>query len=144
MQPNPPPQQRLPRNSFLYFAVVVVLGVVFFITYGSFQSHKQTDWSYSQLLAQAKGGNVKSIDIRGQVATATDSHGKDHGVNLPSDTTPLAGTLAGEGVNVTYEVSPSSDWLMIVVPNVILLLLIGGFIWFFIRRSRPQGPGSPL
>ena len=144
MLPNPSPTGRLPRSRLFYFALVLVLGVLFWITYGSFQSHGASDWTYSQLLDQAKAGNVRSIDIQDQVGTAVDRHGVRHHVNLPPDTSSLAAVLSEEGVTVTFNPAVTSNWLAVVVPNVILLVLIGGFIWWMVRRSGPRGPGTQV
>lgn len=145
MQPVPPipvPQRRslVPRKSLFYFALVIVLGVVFFLTSQSLQGKSGASWTYTQLTTEAQAGNVKSIDISGSQGTAFDKAGQKHQVNLPSDTAPVATTLASEGVEVRYTASSGTNWLQVLLPNVILLVVIGGFMFFLYRRRRlPPG-----
>ena len=48
---------RVPRSSLFYFALVLVLGVVFWITWQGIESQGHgTDWTYSQLVDKAAEG----------------------------------------------------------------------------------------
>ena len=137
MQPPPPRGSRVPRSSLFYFALVVVLGVVFFFTYQATQGGSGGSWTYTQLTTQAQAGNVKSITITGNQGVAIDNSGQRHSVNLPSDTAPVAATLAQEGVDVRYSSAGSATfWAQVLVPNLILVALIGGFLYFLMRRRR--------
>src|SRR5580765_1393254 len=65
---------RFPRSSLFYFALVVLLGLVFWFTWQSLQSGQGAgDWHYSQLISQANEGNVKSLEINGNNGIAIDS-----------------------------------------------------------------------
>jgi len=120
---------------------VVVLGIVFFITFQAIQGgNAGSAWSYTQLTTQAKAGKVKSIMINGSQGSATDRSGLRHPVNLPPDTAPLASTLSQEGVDVQYGNAGSTEWLQVLIPNLILLFLIGGFMYYLYQRRRlPPG-----
>ena len=70
---------RFPRSSLFYFALVVVLGLVFWFTWQSIQgSQNQNTWSYSMLMSNAANGQVKSLEIKGTDGTATDIEGHTH------------------------------------------------------------------
>ena len=78
---------RFPRSSLFYFALVVLLGLVFWFTWQSIQGNGNTnDWTYSQLVTNAGNGQVKSLEINGADGIATDSNGKKHNVTLPDCT----------------------------------------------------------
>jgi cell division protease FtsH len=131
---------RVPRSSLFYFALVLVLGVVFWITWQGIESqNKGTDWTYSQLIDKAAEGQVKSLDIKGSDGIAEDAQGGKHNVHLPDTTDALAADLAkNDHVNVIFESSSSGTayWLQVLVPNLILLLLIGGFMYYILRQTQ--------
>src|SRR5580765_541790 len=102
---------RFPRSSLFYFALVVVLGLVIWFTWQSFQGNQNTsDWSFSTLMNQAAAGNVKEVDIKGTDGVATGLDGRKHNVVLPDcasgagctfvDTLSADKTSDGTGVNV--------------------------------------------
>jgi cell division protease FtsH len=130
---------RVPRSSLFYFALVLVLGVVFWITWQGIESQqKSSDWTYSQLVDRAAQGQVKSLVIKGADGEVTDSNGAKHAVHLPDNTEALAADLAkNDHVDVTYESANSGTyWLQVLVPNLILLLLIGGFMYYILRQTQ--------
>ena len=78
---------RFPRSSLFYFALVVVLGLVFWFTWQSLQNGQSTtDWHFSTLMTQASENNVKSLEINGTDGIAIDNQGKKHNVVLPDAT----------------------------------------------------------
>ncbi|TMD54662.1 MAG: ATP-dependent metallopeptidase FtsH/Yme1/Tma family protein [Chloroflexi bacterium] len=130
---------RVPRSSLFYFALVLVLGVVFWITWQGIESQqKSNDWTYSQLVNRAGDHQVKSLVIKGSDGEVTELNGNKHAVHLPDNTEQLASDLAkNDGVDVTYESANSSTyWLQVLVPNLILLLLIGGFMYYILRQTQ--------
>src|SRR6266850_594289 len=57
---------RFPRSSLFYFALVVLLGLVFWFTWQSLQGNQSSsDWQYSDLINNAQAGSVKSLEING-------------------------------------------------------------------------------
>src|SRR5690348_13221638 len=75
---------RFPRSSLFYFALVVVLGLIFWFTWSSIQNNQGSgDWDFSYMMSQAADGNVKSVDISGTDGTIVDGAGKKHSVVLP-------------------------------------------------------------
>ena len=130
---------RLPRSSLFYFALVLVLGVVFWITWQGYESqNKSQDWIYSQLLDKAAQGQVKTLTISGSDGVAEDAQSQKHTVHLPDTTEATATDLfKNYHVNVQYSSANSSAyWLQVLVPNQILLLLIGGFMYYNLRQTQ--------
>jgi len=130
---------RVPRSSLFYFLLVVVLGIVFYFTWQSIeQGQKSGNWTYSQLLTNAaQPGKVTSVVIKGTDATATTRDGNKYGVTLPDSTDKVADTLNEDGVNVSFETAGGGAyWLQVLVPNIILLLLIGGFMYYILRQTQ--------
>src|SRR5258708_14124124 len=78
---------RFPSSSLFYFALVVVLGLVFYFTWQSLQNGgTSTDWHFSYLITQAQEGNVKLLEINGTDAIATDAQRPKHNA-VGQDTT---------------------------------------------------------
>jgi cell division protease FtsH len=129
---------RVPRSSLFYFALVLVLGVIFWITWQGIESqNKGTDWSYSQLLDKAAQDQVKTLTISGTDGVAEDQQGNKHTVHLPDTTEATATDLSKNyHVNVQYSPANSNAWLQVLVPNLILLLLIGGFMYYILRQTQ--------
>ena len=100
-------------------------------------------WTYSQLVAAGAIGDLKSVVIAGAVATAVTKDGKTYDINLPDNTADLAKTLDAEGVAVSYTNPSAFTWSNILEVGL-LLLLAGGFIFFFLRMRRNQGAGGPM
>jgi cell division protease FtsH len=129
---------RIPRSSLFYFLLIIVLGFVFWFTWQQFESGSKGDqWSYSKLVNSAQAGQVKSVDIKGADATATARDGTKHDVHLSDSTEALAAELTKDSVDVTYQQASSGQyWLSVLLPNLILLLLIGGFMYYILRQTQ--------
>lgn len=117
--------------------VVLVFGIVFYATWQSIQAGQRQIWSYSTLFREADAGRVRSAEITGREATVTGRDGQVHLVTLSPDVTADAHRLEGDGVSVVFHAQPAGAfWLQVLVPNVILVLLIGGGVWFAVRATR--------
>ena len=95
------------------------------------------NWTYSQLIPNAKAHKVAELTIDGTAGTAVDKAGKTFDVTLPSDTSGLAGQLAGDGVNVQYQ----SSWLDGLGSWLPTLLILGAMVllfWWLMRGTRPE------
>ena len=130
---------RVPRSSLFYFALVLVLGVVFWITWQGIESSQKSGvLTYAELLQEADKGQIKSLVIKGSDGVATDTSGKKFDVHLP-DTTETTATklVVDDHVDVSYDnASSNAYWLQVLVPNLILLLLIGGFMYYILRQTQ--------
>ena len=131
---------RIPRSSLFYFFLVVILGIVFYFTWQSIESgSKSGTWTYSQLKSEAAAGHVKSIEIGGADGSVTTKDNQKFDVHLSDsgNTDVLASTLSDQGVDVSYKSANSgAAWLQVLIPNLILLLLIGGFMYYILRQTQ--------
>jgi len=132
---------RFPRSSLFYFALVVVLGLVFWFTWQSIQGNQNAnDWTFSQLMNNATNGTVKSLEIKGTDGIAIDTDGHKHNVTLPD----CAGTdckftsdLISSKVDVKFDSNSSGTYLLsVLLPNIILVVLIAAFMWWVLRQTQ--------
>ena len=131
---------RFPRSSLFYFALVVVLGLVFWFTWQSLQSGQNAnDWHYSTLISNASNGQVKSLEINGTDGIATDTANKKHNVVLPdpSGNAQWVTDLQSKGVDVWFDKNNSGSYLIsVLLPNIILVILIAAFMWWVLRQTQ--------
>ena len=131
---------RFPRSSLFYFALVVVLGLVFWFTWQSLQSGANAnDWHFSTLMDQAASHQVKSLEINGTDGIAIDTSGKKHNVVLPdaTGTGQWLTDLRGNGVDVWFDKNNSGSYLIsVLLPNIILVILIAAFMWWVLRQTQ--------
>jgi cell division protease FtsH len=124
-----------------YFALVVVLGLVFYFTWQSLQSgQSSSDWHFSYLVSQASQGQVKSLEINGTDGIATDSAGHKHNVVLQDPTgSPqwLTDMINTDHVDVFFDKNSSGSYLLqVLLPNIILVILIAAFMWWVLRQTQ--------
>ena len=132
---------RFPRSSLFYFALVVVLGLVFWFTWQSLQGGgTSTDWHYSTLVTNAQNGDVKSLEINGTDGIATDSQGHKHNVVVPDSTgNPqwVTDLVTTDHVDVFFDKNSSGSYLLqVLLPNIILVILIAAFMWWVLRQTQ--------
>jgi len=137
---------RFPRSSLFYFALVVVLGLIFWFTWTSIQNgQNQGDWDFSTMMTQAAEGQVKSVDISGTDGVVVDAQGRKHNVVLPDcsgeckymDDLRSYQAPGGGTVTVKFEKSQTGSYLIsVLLPNIILVILIAAFIWWVLRQTQ--------
>jgi cell division protease FtsH len=132
---------RFPRSSLFYFALVVVLGLVFWFLWQSLQGGgTSTDWHYSTLVTNAQNGDVKSLEINGTDGIATDSQGHKHNVVVPDSTgNPqwVTDLVTTDHVDVFFDKNSSGSYLLqVLLPNIILVILIAAFMWWVLRQTQ--------
>jgi cell division protease FtsH len=131
---------RFPRSSLFYFALVVVLGLIFWFTWSSIQnSQNQGDWDFSTMMSKAAEGQVSQVEINGTDGVITASDGKKHNVVLPdcSGECQFVTTLQQENVDVKYDKSQTGSYLLsVLLPNIILVILIAAFMWWVLRQTQ--------
>ncbi|MGH7904194.1 MAG: ATP-dependent zinc metalloprotease FtsH, partial [Candidatus Dormibacteraceae bacterium] len=116
-----------------------MLGVVFWVTLQSIEGGQKHPWTYSQLVTQAQKGNVKGLVVKGSDGIVTTTNGQQFNVTLPDsgDIFKQANDLTADGVTVSFDNSGgSSYWIGVLVPNLILLLLIGAFMYYILRQTQ--------
>ena len=74
----------------------------------------------------------------------TDTQGGRYRTFLPAGySTVLVDKFHESQLPVDVAESPASNvWLAVVLPNVILFLIIGGFLWYVLRRQRAKTESS--
>ena len=131
---------RFPRSSLFYFALVVVLGLIFWFTWSSIQnSQNASDWDFTQMMKESAAGHVKVVDISGTDGIVTDSDNKKHNVVLPdcSGECKYQDDLYAAGVTVKFEKSQTGSYLIsVLLPNIILVILIAAFMWWVLRQTQ--------
>ena len=132
---------RFPRSSLFYFALVVVLGLIFWFTWTSIQnSQNQSDWTYTQLIDHAKDHQVSDLEINGTDGIAAETGGKKHNVVLPdcsSGCSQLLTEMQTDRVNVKFDKNSGSSYLIsVLLPNIILVILIAAFMWWVLRQTQ--------
>src|ERR1700738_2603615 len=95
-------------------------------------------WAYSQLLTKADEGQLSKVEIKGSTATAPAKDGSKHDVQLPSSGTKfLQQQLYKDNVAFSFQQNGGAAGLLLAfLPNLILLLLIGGFMDYPPRQSQ--------
>jgi cell division protease FtsH len=133
---------RFPRSSLFYFALVVLLGLVFWFTWQSIQGNQSGgNWDFSTLMNQAANGQVRSLEINGTDGTATDVTGKKYNVTLPdcstADCSFATELWKTDKVTVKYDKNNGGNYLLsVLLPNIILVILIGAFMWWVLRQTQ--------
>ena len=132
---------RFPRSSLFYFALVVVLGLVFYFTYQSLQGGgTSSDWHFSYLITQAQEGNVRALEINGTDGIATDTAGHKHNVVVPDPSSNpqwLTDLITTDKVDVAIDKNSSGSYLLqVLLPNIILVILIAAFMWWVLRQTQ--------
>ena len=124
----------------------IVLGLVaavFLIQYLT-SATQPTPWSYTDLLDHAQAGQVKSLAISGSSGIATDIGGHKYSVALPPDqSVTFADELRADRVVVTFQGMDIGTLLVSFLPNLIILLLVGGLIYWS-YRSIQRGQGQAM
>jgi cell division protease FtsH len=132
---------RFPRSSLFYFALVVLLGLVFWFTWQSLQGNSgSSDWHYSTLISQADNHQVRSLEINGTDGIAIGVDGKKHNVVLPDTTGSTAAWLTQletDQVDVYFDKNNGGNYLLsVLLPNIILVILIAAFMWWVLRQTQ--------
>jgi hypothetical protein len=130
------------RRARLVLGLAIVLlaaGTALTVARAVTRQAKGERWSYSQLVDASRAGRVRSVDITGGSAVATDRAGTRHDVApLPDSSAPLAQELTGDGVDVSYQPASSGQyWASVLLPNLgLLLLAAAGVLRYAVTRRR--------
>ena len=126
-----------PRRPLLYLLLLLVVGGLILI-WSMTGSQQTSTLSYSSLLTEAQTAHIASLTIDGSQGTAVDRAGRHLTVQLPASTAQLAQQLTIESVDVSYRSSSGTIGNLVagLLPSLILLLLIGGFMYYISRQSQ--------
>jgi cell division protease FtsH len=131
--------------AWIVVAAVMLLATGALIVSLTTTQAQPAQWSYSDLVRHAQAGDVRDVTISGSSAAATDGAGKQYTVSLPDQTEALAGDLTDAGVNVHYTGGGGlGGTLVSLLPNLILIALLGGLIWWGFRGIGGRGQQSQL
>jgi cell division protease FtsH len=124
--------------------ILLALSALLFLTQYLASNGQAGQWSYTQLMTHAQAGEVKSITISSTSGVATDTSGHRFNVSLPPDqSVTLGDELKAAGVDVQFQSADLGTLLISLLPNVLFLLLIGGF-FYWTYRSAQRGPGQAM
>ena len=119
---------RFPRSSLFYFALVVLLGLVFWFTWQSLQGNQSSsEWSYSDLINNAQSGSVRSLEVNGTDGTAIGTDGKKHSVTIYDCTggCKLADDLTAGPVQVKFNAKNGGNKSLTVhSPHSVLVIIM--------------------
>ncbi|MBO0707837.1 MAG: ATP-dependent zinc metalloprotease FtsH [Candidatus Dormibacteraeota bacterium] len=132
----------MPRSAVFYLALVVLFGLIFWFFYQSLNGggSRGQGWSYATAIQKIDSGQVHSAVIGTSTATLTDTSGQQHDVTLPptgeGDNGFLAQTLAKHKVDFSFSSSNGAGFLEAIIPNLIVLVVLGIFMWYVLRQTQ--------
>lgn len=132
------------RNFAVWVVILLLLLVLFNMIQGAQNNPKQTQISYSELLAQVDQGNVKELTIAGQKVTGEFGDGGAFASYAPHDPN-LIGTLSSKGVKITAKPpeDESNSFLNILLTTFLPVILLIG-VWVFFMRQMQGGGGKAM
>jgi ATP-dependent Zn protease len=139
------PSRRRRRN-ILYAILVAALLAVFVASLQAFSSATSPpDKPLSELLTALEQKQVASgtFDSTDEGVDWTDNHGQRARTFYPTGyEAVLVDKFQEDHVRFGARSSGSNLWLTVVLPNVILFLVIGGFMWYVLRRFSGKHPAA--
>ncbi|HXN03895.1 MAG TPA: ATP-dependent zinc metalloprotease FtsH [Candidatus Acidoferrum sp.] len=126
------------RNIF-YFILLAGLLAIIWASYKSFNTiAAPADRSTSDFLAAADGGKISTALIKGNgTEVVWDSIDGGHYKTTFRDTYQIETILRDDHVKFNTEQPSSSNLLLsVILPNLILFLVIGGFMWYMLRQTQ--------
>jgi cell division protease FtsH len=135
---------RLVRNSVL-LVVLAVFGLALLWTY-MLDGEQQAQYSYGQLLADARAGKVDTITKDGdRLVAKLNGEPEPRTTVIPSELTDVYANLGcttntSEGFDCTTfnvnEPSAAGQWVGLLITALLPVLLIGAFIFFMMRQAQ--------
>ncbi len=133
--------QRRNRNfRNIAFVIIAVIFSLILLQQLFGESDSRADMTYSEFIAQVKGGQVVEVTIRGNEIEGRLQNGDQFKTVLPLEDGQLVETLLANDVVVNGENPEDPSWLLSVLISVLPILLLV-FIWIYMMR-RMQGEGA--
>jgi cell division protease FtsH len=126
------------RNIF-YFILLAGLLAIIWASYKSFNTiAAPQERSTSELIAAADAREIAQATIKGNgTEIVWDSKDGGHYKTTFRDSFQIEAQLIADKVNFKTEQPSSSNLLLsVILPNVILFLVIGGFMWYMLRQTQ--------
>ena len=124
------------RTTGMY--LVVILGVLWAVSFFSQSGAEKNDVSYSVFLQKVSSGEVQSVVIDGESIRGKLKDGKDFATVAPRDPA-LVENLRTAGVDITAEPPGQNSWWSSILSSLPIVLLL--VVWFFIM-NQSQGGGN--
>ena len=136
---------RLRRRSTIYLIGLAGLLAIIWASYQGFnRTAAPAEKPLSNLLTALDAGQVARgvFTTDGERVDWTDKLGGRYRTFLPAGySTPLVDRFHESQLAIDVTQSPASNvWLAVVLPNVILFLVIGGFLLYVVRRMGGRAP----
>ncbi len=135
-------------SNYRNLALWVVIAGLLFVLFQTFNTQPAQQGKekliYSQLVAQANNGNIKSVRIEGGRATGITTGGDEFVVEIPAQSDALISELVKNGVAVDTPENQEggSGILGVLLGWFPMLLLIG--VWIFFMRQMQGGGGKAM
>ncbi len=132
--------KNISKTFIAFFAIMLLLAAV--LSLFENQQVKSTEISLTQMVEKIKAGEIKNIEVEGSLLKLSGDKGERF-TSHKEPNEPLTELLANYGLkpeelkNVQIEVKTDSGlnyWLGIVLPFILPILLIVGFVWFLSRQ----------
>jgi cell division protease FtsH len=126
------------RNIF-YFILLAGLLAIIWASYKSFNTiAAPADRTTSEFLTAADGGKISNALIKGNgTEVVWDSTDGGHFKTTFRDTYQIETILRDDHVKFNTEQPSSSNLLLsVILPNLILFVVIGGFMWYMLRQTQ--------
>src|SRR2546430_14876298 len=126
------------RRNIIYFVLLAVLLAVIWASYRNINlGTSPTQRSLSDLISAADSGTIKSATIKssGTEVDWTDTSG-DHKTTF-REGYQIETKLTEDKVPLTVEPPSSSNVLLnLILPNILLFVVLGGFVWYMMRQTQ--------
>ncbi len=125
------------RNIF-YFILLAGLLAIIWASYKSFNTiAAPSEKSTADLIAAADARQIDHATIKSNGTEITWDYQGNHYKTIFRDTFQIEQILREDKVNFSTEAPSSSNLLLsVILPNVILFLVIGGFMWYMLRQTQ--------
>ncbi len=125
------------RNIF-YFILLAGLLAIIWASYKSFNTiAAPQDKTTFDLIAAADAHQIDHATIKSNGTEITWDYQGNHYKTIFRDTFQIEQILRDDKINFNTEAPSSSNLLLsVILPNVILFLVIGGFMWYMLRQTQ--------
>jgi cell division protease FtsH len=125
------------RNIF-YFILLAGLLAIIWASYKSFNTiSAPQEKSTFDLIAAADAHQIDHATIKSNGTEISWDYQSQHFKTIFRDTFQIEQILRDDKINFSTEAPSSSNLLLsVILPNVILFLVIGGFMWYMLRQTQ--------
>ena len=125
------------RNIF-YFVLLAGLLAIIWASYKSFNTiAAPQEKSTADLIAAADNHQIDHATIKSNGTEIAWDYQGNHYKTIFRDTFQIEQILRDDKINFNTEAPSSSNLLLsVILPNVILFLVIGGFMWYMLRQTQ--------